>query len=39
LHITEDFAGGVAFDDFLDPPAALVVQANVYNVRVAEQVM
>src|SRR5215475_9339720 len=39
LHVLEHLVGGVALDDLLDPPAALVVQAHVYHVRVAEQVV
>jgi hypothetical protein len=36
LHVAQHFAGGVAFDDFFDPPAAFVVLADVNVVSVAE---
>src|SRR5690242_5284616 len=38
LHIFEHLVGRVALDDFLDPPAALIVEADVHDMGVAEQV-
>src|SRR5688572_9957630 len=39
LHVAEHRARGVALDDLLDPPAVRVVEADVHDVRVAEQVV
>src|SRR5580700_1175786 len=39
LHVLENFDGGVALDDPLDPPPPLVVQADMDDVRVAKEVV
>src|SRR5215469_16317100 len=39
LHVLQHLVGGVALDDLLDPPAALIVQAHMHDVRVAEEVV
>src|SRR5882762_6990710 len=39
LHVLEDLVGGIAFDDFFDPPTTPILQPNVHDVGVAEQVV
>src|SRR6185295_9035438 len=39
LHVAEHGARGVALDDLLDPPAVLVVEADVRDMGVAEEVV
>ena len=39
FHVFEDLIGGIALDDFLDPPAAFVVQPDMHDMGVAEQVV
>ena len=39
FHVFQDFVGGIALHDLFYPPAAVVVEAHVHHVRVAEQVV
>jgi hypothetical protein len=39
LHVLQHFFDGVALDDFVDFPLAVLVDGNVHRVRVAQQVV
>ena len=39
IHILQHFANAVAFDDFVDPPVAVVVETDVCDMRVTEEIV